>query len=178
MKDAHLSLEMMAKWLAGDLESDDLYTKVIPHLLASCPACSERYEEIQRLKREVGHWDERVAVFEGQEAPSLVAELLRHPFDEQLGMVADDPGFQSWAVCQHLLKKSLEAAFEDPASAVNLAELALHAAQHLETAYDPHWISDLHARAFAYLGNGRRILGSAGAQRPLSARRRSTWAKA
>ena len=159
MKDTHLSLELMAKWLAGDLEYDDLHLKVIPHLLESCPACRRQHEEIQRLKREIGHWDERVAVFEGQEAPKLVAELLRHPFDEQLGLVADDPAFQSWAVCQHLLRKSLEAAFEDPALAVNLAELALHAAQHLETAYDPNWISDLHARAFAYLGNGRRILG-------------------
>ena len=159
MKDAHLSLELMAKWLAGDLEHDDLQTKVIPHLLASCPGCRERHEEIQRLKHEVGHWDERVAVFEGREAPELVAELLRHPFDEQLGMVADDPDLQSWAVCQLLLRKSREAAFEEPAVAVNLAELAVVVAHHLGKVYDPHWVLDLQARAYAYLGNARRVLG-------------------
>lgn len=159
MKDAHLSLELMAKWLAGDLEHDDLHTKVIPHLLESCPACREQHEEIQRLKREIGHWDERVAVFEGQEAPELVAELLRHPFDEQLGLVADDPDFQSWAVCQQLLKRSLEAAFEEPAVAVNLAELAVVVAHHLGQVYDPHWVLDIRARTYAYLGNARRVLG-------------------
>lgn len=159
MQDAHLSLETMAKWLAGDLETDDLYTKVVPHFLASCPVCRERHEEIQRLKGEVGHWDERVAVFEGQEAPELVAELLSHPFDEQLGLAVDEPRMQSWAVCQLLLKRSLEAAFEDPAIAVNLAELAVVIAQSLGKVYDPHWVLDLQARTYAYLGNARRVLG-------------------
>ena len=158
-EDAHLSLEVFAKWLAGDLEADELYGTVLPHFLKSCPVCAERHREIERMKEEVGHWDERVAVFEGREAPALVAELLEHPFDEQLALVANEPGFQTWAVCQLLLRKSLEAGFEDPATAANLAELAIHAARHLEAAYDPNWIANLRARAYAYLGNARRTLG-------------------
>ena len=159
MKDAHLSLEVMAKWLAGDLEPEILQTQVVPHLLAGCSVCRERYDEIQRLKEDLGHWDERVAVFEGQEAPALVAELTSLPFDEQLGRIRADSRFQSWAVCQILLRKSLEAAFEEPAQAVNLAELGVLIAQRLGPAYDPSWVLDLEARAEACLGNARRVLG-------------------
>lgn len=159
MKDAHLSLEVMAKWLAGDLDPEILQTQVVPHLLAGCSVCRDRYEEIQRLKEDLGHWDERVAVFEGQEAPELVAGLVDLPFDEQLRRVLEDSRFQSWAVCQLLLRRSLEAAFEEPAQAVNLAELGVLIAQRLGPAYDPSWVLDLQARAEACLGNARRVLG-------------------
>jgi hypothetical protein len=159
VKDAHLTLETMAKWLAGDLDPEDFVGHVAPHLLAHCPICGERYAEIVRLQKEVRHWDERVAVFEGREAPELFAALAGLPFDEQLSLVADDPGFQNWGLCQLLLKTSLEAAFEEPAAAVNLAELAVNIAENLGDAYDPHWVLDLRARAYAYLGNARRVLG-------------------
>lgn len=159
MKDAHLSLETMAKWLAGDLDPEDLHTKVVPHFLAGCPVCQERFDEIQRLKQDLGHWDERVVVFEGQEAPGLLDELAGLPFDEQLALVTDDARFQTWPVCQILLRKSLDAAFEEPVLAVNLAELAVSVALSLDPAYDPHWVYDLRARAHACLGNARRVLG-------------------
>jgi tetratricopeptide (TPR) repeat protein len=159
LKDAHLSLEIMAKWLAGDLDPEDLHTKVVPHFLAGCPTCRQRFDEIQRLKQDLGHWDERVVVFEGQEAPGLVAELAGLPFDEQLRQVNDDPRFQTWPVCQILVRRSLDAAFEEPVAAVNLAELAVSVALSLDPAYDPHWVYDQRARAHACLGNGRRVLG-------------------
>ncbi len=159
MKDAHLSLEIMAKWLAGELDPEVLHTQVVPHLLAGCSVCRDRYDEIQRRKQDLRHWDERVAVFEGQEAPELIAELADLPFDEQLGRIAGDVRFQTWAVCQALLRKSLEAAFEEPAQAVNLAELGVLVAQSLGPAYDPSWVLDLQARAAACLGNARRVLG-------------------
>lgn len=159
MKDAHLSLEVMAKWLAGDLEPEILQNQVVPHLVAGCSVCRDRYDEVQRLKEEVGHWDERVAVFEGLEAPGLVAELTSLPFDEQIGRIDEDPRFQSWAVCQLLLRKSLDAAFEEPSHAVNLAELGSLIAQRLGPAYDMSWVFDLQARADACLGNARRVLG-------------------
>jgi tetratricopeptide (TPR) repeat protein len=98
-------------------------------------------------------------VFEGQEAPGLVAALADLPFDEQLGRILGDSRFQTWAVCQILLRKSLEAAFDEPAQAVNLAELGVVVAQRLGPAYDPSWVFDLQARAEACLGNARRVLG-------------------
>jgi tetratricopeptide (TPR) repeat protein len=159
LEESHLSLETIAQWMTGDLSFEDLTGRVVPHFLACCPACRARYEEIQRLKKEVGHWDERVAVSEGPRAPGLLAALLPLPFDEQVALVEDEPDYQTWGFCQILLKTSREAAFDDPLAAVNLAELAVTVAAGLGTAYDPCWVADLQARSHAGLGNARRILG-------------------
>jgi tetratricopeptide (TPR) repeat protein len=155
----HPSIETLAKLLAGDLSHEELLTGVIPHFLERCPECRNRHEEILRLQKEMGHWDERVAVLEGPQASELFARLRDLPFDEQLGLVTDDEAFQIWGVCQLLLKESLEAAFEDAGRAINFAELGVKVAQTLGDAYDPHWVFDLRARAYAYLGNAQRVLG-------------------
>lgn len=159
MNEAHLSLETMARWLAGDLGPEEIRSQVVAHFLAKCSICRSRYEEISRLQEEFRHWDERVAVFEGAEALELFENLKRLSFDDQLDLVAEDSSFQTWALCQLLLKSSLDAAFEDPAVAVNWAELAVSIAQTLGDAYDPHWVTDLKARSYAYLGNAQRVLG-------------------
>jgi tetratricopeptide (TPR) repeat protein len=155
----HLSLETLAKLLAGDLSHEELVTRVIPHFLGRCRVCRRQYEEIRRLQEEIGHWDERVAVLEGPEAKELFAALEDLPFDEQIARVLDDESFQTWGLCQLLLGRSLEAGFEDAARAVNYAELAVKISQNLEDTYDPHWVLDLRARAQSYLGNARRVLG-------------------
>jgi len=149
----------MAKLLAGDLSHDELVTQVVPHLLARCTDCRGQYEEIRRLQEEIGHWDERVALWEGPEAVDLFALLKDLPFDDQLALVLNDESFQTWGLCQLLLRQSLEAVFEDIGRAVNHAELAVKISQHLEDTYDPHWVLDLRARAQAYLGNAQRVLG-------------------
>jgi len=160
MNEDHLSIETLARWLSGDLEHEELVSRVIPHFLAVCPVCRETHEEILRLKREVEHWDERVAVFEGREAPGLLAELLGEPLDVQLANVRDDDRFQTWALCQLLLQRSSQVAGDDPTQAVTLAELAVRVGDLLVAeAYDPHWLLDLRAKAWAYLGNASRILG-------------------
>jgi tetratricopeptide (TPR) repeat protein len=158
VRNAHPSIETLAKWLTGDLPYEDLL-KLVEHFVTRCPTCDNNYKELLRLKREVDHWDERVAVFEGQQALELFAEIAELPFDEQLAMVRDDENFQTWGFCQLLLKKSLAAAFEDPSKAVNMAELAVKVAQFLDDAYDPYWVLDLRAKASAHLGNARRVLG-------------------
>lgn len=157
--EAHLSLEMLARWIAGRLEHDEVRRAVIPHLLSTCTLCRERYTEIQRLRKEVGHWDEEVAVFEGRLAPELWSQLDGRPFPEQLEELERNEDLHVWALCQLLLKKSQEAVFNDPARAVELANLALRVVRHLGEAYDPNWVTDLRARCFAYLGNARRVLG-------------------
>jgi tetratricopeptide (TPR) repeat protein len=159
LDDSHLSLETIAQWMTGDLSFEDLTRLVVPHFFACCPACRARYEELQQLKKEVGHWDERVAVCEGAKAPELLASLLERPFDEQMALVEQDPDYQTWGLCQLLLKTSRETAFTDPPAAVNLAELAVTVAAGLGTAYDPCWVADLQARSHACLGNALRILG-------------------
>lgn len=159
MEHSHLPLETLARWLAGRLEHDQVLQVVVPHHLERCPDCREKHEEILRLQAEIGHWDEEVAVVESREAPELWSRLAEHQIDDQLKLVDEDEGLHAWGLCNFLLKKSLAAVFDNPAQAVDLADLALRVSQYLGSAYDPHWVLDLRARAFAYLANARRVLG-------------------
>ena len=79
MEDTHPSLEMLARWLAGELEHEEVLREVVPHLVASCPVCRKLREEIRRLQDESGHWNEVVAVLETREAPALAARLQDRP---------------------------------------------------------------------------------------------------
>ncbi|HEX7186552.1 MAG TPA: hypothetical protein VF756_32330 [Thermoanaerobaculia bacterium] len=149
----------MAKLLSGGLEHDEVVNRVVPHFLERCPVCQETYREILRLQEEVGHWSEEVAVLESMQVSELWAKLAELPFEAKLRQVDEDEGFHTWGFCQLLLRKSLEAGFENPETAVDLANLAVKVAFHLGDAYDPNWVLDLRARAFAYQGNARRVLG-------------------
>jgi tetratricopeptide (TPR) repeat protein len=159
MEHQHLGVEMMAKWLSGTLEHDDVLRLVVPHLLERCPVCRERHEEILRLQKEAGHWDPEISVLEGGQAPELWPRLADLPYAEQLREVEADEDLHAWGFCQLLLRKSREATFSDPARGVELANLALRVVRHLGKVYDPSWVMDLRARCFAYLGTARRFLG-------------------
>ncbi len=159
MEDRHLSLATLAKLATGRIEAEELQQIVIPHLVAVCAGCREIFAELQRLKDEVGHWDDMVAVLEGGEAPALWERLQPLPYDEQLRQVEDDGALQTWALCRLLLRKSLQATYQRPDLAVQLARLGVKIAGHLGEAYDRDWVADLSALSFAYLGNARRVLG-------------------
>ncbi len=158
-EEAHLSVENLARWLSGGLEHDEMLRLVIPHFLAQCAVCRERYQEILRLQDEVGHWDEEIVVMEGRRAPELWQRLAERPYPEQLRAVEEDEELHTWGLCQLLLRNSREAAFTDPVKAVELANLALRVVRRLGAVYDASWIMDLRARCFAHLGNARRVLG-------------------
>jgi tetratricopeptide (TPR) repeat protein len=159
MEHSHPSIETLAKWLAGRLEHEHVLEEIVPHLLAHCPVCRQRTEKIRRLQEEVGHWDEEVAVLEAPEATNLLARLDENPFEEQIRQVEEDESFHTWGLCRLLLRKSLEAVFDSPARALQRADLAVRISWHLGKAYHPDWVLGLRARAFAYLGNARRVLG-------------------
>jgi tetratricopeptide (TPR) repeat protein len=156
---SHLTLETLARLLSGRLEHEELLEQVLPHLLALCPVCREKREELRRLQDEVGHWDEAVAAFEWPEAPQLFADLASHPYEDQLRLAEEDDSLHVWGFAQLLLKRTLETVFSDPHGAVQLAHLGLKISLHLGAHYDSNWVLDLQARAFAYLGNALRVLG-------------------
>lgn len=158
MEDAHLSLATLARLATGRIEVEELQRVVIPHLVGVCAGCREIFQELQRLKQEVGHWDEMVVVMEGLDAPDLWQRLQPLPYDQQLRQVEEDGAFQTWALCRLLLRKSLEATFHRPELAVQLAMLAVKVALHLGDTYHRDWVMDLRALSFAYLGNARRVV--------------------
>jgi tetratricopeptide (TPR) repeat protein len=145
--------------MSGTLEHDEVLRVVIPHFLAHCPDCRERYGEILRIQAAVGHWDPEIAVTEGRMAPALWARLDGLTYDQQLREIDEEEELHTWGLCQLVLQKSRESTFSDPVRAVELANLALRIVRHLGQSYDPNWVMDLRARCFAHLGNARRVLG-------------------
>ncbi len=159
MEDAHLSLETLARWLAGELEHDEVLRDVAPHLVASCAVCGRLRGEIRRLQDESGHWNEVVAVLETREAPALAAQLEGRSQEERMRLASEDQSLHTWGLCQYFLRTSREAVFQDPAQAVDWVRLAVRLSDHLGESYHPDWIRDLRARAYAELGNAYRVLG-------------------
>jgi tetratricopeptide (TPR) repeat protein len=159
MQDDHPSLEMLARWLAGELAHEQVVRELAPHFLGSCPVCRELRQEIDRLLAESGHWDEAVAVVETREAPELLGLLGDGPHAERMRRAEEVEELHTWGVCQLLLKKVREQVFSDPVQAVETAHLAVRLTGHLGSAYHPDWVLELRARAFAHLGNARRVHG-------------------
>lgn len=159
MGESHPSLETLARWLAGELEHDEVLREVAPHLTGNCPVCRLQEEEIRRLQEESGHWSETVAVFETRQAPELARLLEGHPHEEQMRMAEENEDLHTWGLCQLLLRRTREAVFENPVGAVETAFVAIRLAHHLGDAYHPGWVLDLQARAYAYLGNALRVTG-------------------
>jgi tetratricopeptide (TPR) repeat protein len=159
MQDDHPTLETLARWLAGELEHEQVVRELAPHFLESCPVCREMRQEIDRLLAESGHWDEAVAVVETREAPELLGLLGDGPHAERMRRAEEVEELHTWGVCQLLLKKVREQVFSDPVQAVETAHLAVRLTEHLGSSYHPDWVLELRARAFAHLGNARRVLG-------------------
>jgi tetratricopeptide (TPR) repeat protein len=159
MKDTHPSLETLARWLAGELEHEEVLREVVPHLVASCPVCQHLQEEIQRLQDESGHWNEVVAALETREAPALAAHLEGRPQEERMRLATENESLHTWGLCQYFLRASREAVFQDPAQAVDWARLAVRLSDHLSQSYHPDSIRDLRARAYSQLANAYRVLG-------------------
>lgn len=159
MRDDHPSLETLARWLAGELEHEQVRRELAPHLLEACPVCRTLRDEIERLLEESGHWNESVAVLESREAPALLGLLGEGSHGERMRRAEEIQELHTWGVCQLLLRQVREQVFSDPARAVEMAQLAVRLSGHLGAAYDPDWVMDLRARAHAHLGNAHRVLG-------------------
>jgi tetratricopeptide (TPR) repeat protein len=103
-------------------------------------------------------------------APELVAGLLAHPRGERFAVLRGLPDLHTLAVCERLVEQSYEAGWTEPARALELAELAVEVSDCLPVSrYGVSVAQDLKARAWAYLGNARRLgCDLAGAEQALS----------
>jgi hypothetical protein len=102
--EGHPSLETLARWLAGELEHEDVLREVAPHLTENCPVCRRQKEEIRHLQEESAHWSETVAVFETRQAPELAQFLEGRPHEEQMRMAEESEDLHTWGLCQYLLR--------------------------------------------------------------------------
>ena len=102
-------------------------------------------------------------------APRLLDELLQRPVAERGAVVHVGRRFQSLALCDLLLDESCDAGSHDSSEAIALAELGILVADHLDTRYyGSAVVHDMKSRAWAYLGNARRLASDfAGAEQAL-----------
>ncbi|HEV7509912.1 MAG TPA: hypothetical protein VGS07_33880 [Thermoanaerobaculia bacterium] len=92
-------------------------------------------------------------------APGLFLELLEHSSDRQEALLGEGATrFHTWGVFELLVERSLEVTIQDPAHGETLGLLSLRLSDHLDaTRYGAERIADLRARAWAYIGNSRRM---------------------
>jgi len=153
------------------------------HLRSGCAVCQREVDAL--LRRTLGSgvfgesgdavawepeeagWDRLVEALEQRlamvaversEAPRLMAELLGYGPRERAMLARNSGRFQTLALCEMVIERSFEERFRDAARSVELAELGLLLAQRLDgERYGRSVVQDLQARAWAYLGNARRM---------------------
>lgn len=92
------------------------------------------------------------------EAKSLVAELLRQPEKRRVVLIRNARRFQTWGVLERLLELCFQKIPRKPQAGEELAHLALQVAEDLDAAlYGAEAIEDMKARAWAFIGNARRV---------------------
>jgi tetratricopeptide (TPR) repeat protein len=167
--------------LAGRLSADD--RRLLRHALG-CAACREALfgalaAELDRPVGRVLAWrsadqdygraiDDVLeacrprlcqAAREQQEAPVLLAELLRHPPERREVLLRNSARFKSFALCERLLQASREEVQKDARAGEELARLALRLADLLDAErIGPRIIEDLRCRGWSLVGNALRVL--------------------
>ena len=96
VQDDHPSLETLARWLAGELEHEQVRRELAPHFLEACPECRTLRDEIERLVQESGHWSESVAVVESREAPGLLGLLGEGSHAERMRQAEEINELHTW----------------------------------------------------------------------------------
>jgi tetratricopeptide (TPR) repeat protein len=91
-------------------------------------------------------------------APRLLAELLEHTREQREILLRNSRRFHNWGLFELLTERSLTASLEDPRRGEELGLLALRVAELLDAGrYVAGSLDDLRARAWAHVGNARRI---------------------
>jgi tetratricopeptide (TPR) repeat protein len=146
------------------------------HLRSGCPVCQRKVddllwqlqtasppawpEEDQVWSRLLVKLEHRMELIEQERAvaPGLVDELLAASPPGEREALLRSGRFQTIAVCELLIERSFAEGFQDPARARELAGLAVQVADRLDILlYGRSVVQDFRARAWAYLGNARRL---------------------
>ena len=99
----------------------------------------------------------RPIVEERLQAPALWERLYRYGVQERRAILRETLAFRSWALCELLCEKSVEAAADSPERAMELAETALLIAGLVPGG--ERWRAQVEGYAWAFLGNARRVGG-------------------
>jgi tetratricopeptide (TPR) repeat protein len=122
------------------------------------PETSDQYGPVLRDHEHAFREREQSMAKERADAPGLFVELMSYPAEQRNLVLQNSLRFRTWGVFELIIDRSLENSIRDPAYAEELGLLALQLSEFLSTSrYGAEVISDLRARAWAYLGNALRI---------------------
>jgi tetratricopeptide (TPR) repeat protein len=114
-------------------------------------------EAFERVGRTLAAREESFLA-ERREVPFLLRALESLPAAERRARVRDDGAFHRWSLAEALLEASHGSGGADAGRSLELADLALEVAEHLDAArYSAAAVADLRARAWAQRGNSLRI---------------------
>jgi tetratricopeptide (TPR) repeat protein len=178
----HLTDDTLERLLRAEISGSER-RQAIRHLLLGCEECRRRARTTARRLGVVlaSDWIGEGAengydrVFERVEstalaalerlreekaaAPALWASLQEHPPARRLEIVARDPRMHAWGLYHLLLEAARETTPAGPERALDLAELALAVADHLNSeTYSEERTADFQAAALAVRGNCKRVL--------------------
>lgn len=176
MAEYHPDRDTLERYSRGGLAAEES-AWIERHLRAGCAVCQRTVDGILATFTPAaagGAWDEeecwrrvfsrleqRVALIslERADAPGRVDEILRLPAEQRPAWLERGRGrYGTLAVCELLIERSFEEGFENPQRSVEIAELAVLLSDRLDAEHYGHAVvQDLRARAWAYLGNARRI---------------------
>jgi tetratricopeptide (TPR) repeat protein len=92
------------------------------------------------------------------EAPGLFAELMERTEEQREILLRNSQRFRTWGLLELAVERSLERSIQDAERGEELGRLALRIADLLDDdRYGADQLEDLRARAWAYVGNARRI---------------------
>lgn len=172
------------------LDQDRDRQEILLHII-QCDRCRERVEDILRRLRartpdasdakqepeptaDAGALPFALALLKERiDAPELLDELLRQPPARRETLLGSNSRLHTWGLSELLVEQSLETVTRDPWRAEELGALALVLSGYLDTGfYGAATIQDLRARAWAYVGNARRVRSDlAGAQKAFASSR-------
>ncbi|HYU31560.1 MAG TPA: hypothetical protein VEW48_05315 [Thermoanaerobaculia bacterium] len=173
----HPAPETLGRFSRNELTPEEA-SRIEDHLRSGCSLCQLTVDDLllqleqaladeaPRPRIDVG-WDHLFASLgwrlalarrERAAAPELVAGLVATAEAERLALIRARPQLRTPAVCDLLLEQSFAEGFPDPAQAIELAHLAVRVAEQLDPGlYGRSVVQDLRTRAWAHLGNARRL---------------------
>lgn len=171
----HLRPDQVQSFLRGALPKDAA-AAIVRHLLTRCEPCSalvasasDRREQVSRstsaydnaFGRALAGVGEREGplVRERLAAPGLAARLSELPVEQQRLLVINDPRYQTWGLCENLIRGSQQAIWDiQRESLLERASCAVWVGESLDAeTYGQVQINDLLAEAHGNLANAYRI---------------------
>jgi tetratricopeptide (TPR) repeat protein len=172
----HPNEEILRKFIANELPSEE--ARSVDRHLSICSECRDQADAVsarlalqlldswlrpsyeEAFERAADRTTECMAnlLEESRSTEDLLAELLREPAPLRCRRIADGERFHSLKLCQLLLARCRDAQLLDPATSLEMADLAVEVTRHLESGqYGSSLVEDSRALAWSYLANALRI---------------------